>query len=304
MSTALASTEPGALALRLLPFDKLAVNTLKIEALTDKDEAEALAFLSRRPIHTVFMASLIRDNGLVSSSNRGTFYGYRDESGALDGVALIGSKTVIEAQDGAAFEALARLAIDNPHPHLIRGERAQIERILNYAKRAGRTPRLVCNELLLALNSPLEGAARVEGLRPATLSDIEQVVAINAQMAFEENGVDPLKSDPQGVSLRVLRRVEQGRVWVLVEDGRIIFKADVISETPEVAFLEGVYVHPEARGRGYGFLCMAQLGRNLLLSRVSSICLVVNQTNTRAQALYNKSGYRLHSHYRTVYFQP
>jgi len=37
-----------------------------ISELNTADEAEVFEFLSARTIHTVFMASLIRDNGLVS----------------------------------------------------------------------------------------------------------------------------------------------------------------------------------------------------------------------------------------------
>lgn len=287
----------------MFPFEQIPVNTLQIAALTNEDEPEVLDFLSLRPIHTVFMASLIRDYGMVSSFHRGNFYGSRDERGTLTGVALIGSKTIIEAHDETSFAGLARMALENPHPHLIRGEREQIARLLHYAQRAGRTPRLICDELLLDQRAPLENAEGIDGLRPATPADLEQVVSINAKMAFEESGVDPLKTDPEGLSRRALRRIEQGRVWVLAEDGRIIFKADVISETPEVIFLEGVYVHPAERGRGYGFRCLTGLGR-ALLSRATSLCLVVNQTNKHAQALYSKAGFKLHSHYRTVYFQP
>jgi predicted GNAT family acetyltransferase len=112
-----------------------------------------------------------------------------------------------------------------------------------------------------------------------------------------------MKADPEGIRRRVLRRIEQGRVWVFAERGRIIFKADIISDTPEVIFLEGIYVHPEERGRGYGFRCLTALGR-ILLSRAASLCLVVNEANERAQALYGKSGFKPHSRYRTVYFQP
>ena len=39
--------------------------------LTDENEAETLKFLAARPIHTVFMASLISDNGVASPFNRG-----------------------------------------------------------------------------------------------------------------------------------------------------------------------------------------------------------------------------------------
>jgi predicted GNAT family acetyltransferase len=37
-------------------------------------------------------------------------------------------------------------------------------------------------------------------------------------------------------------------VWVIVKDQRLIFKADIQAETPEVIYLEGVYVSPKARG--------------------------------------------------------
>jgi predicted GNAT family acetyltransferase len=138
-------------------------------------------------------------------------------------------------------------------------------------------------------------------LRPAIIEDQEQVASINALMMFEENGVNPLERDLEGVLQRIRRRIEQRRVWVLVERGRIIFKAEVISETPGAAFIEGVYVHPEERGRGCGFRCLTELGR-ILLGRTSSLCLVVNEENKGAQALYIKAGYEPRSHYRTVYF--
>src|SRR6185436_20691196 len=64
--------------------------------LTDADEEEVLNFLSRRPIHTVAMVGFIHDNGLVSTLNRGTFYGCRNYEGNLEGVALIGHATLLE----------------------------------------------------------------------------------------------------------------------------------------------------------------------------------------------------------------
>src|ERR1700681_1656426 len=69
-----------------------------IGELSAADEAEVFEFLSARTIHTVFMASLIRDNGLVSAHNRGSFYACRDRYDRLEGVALVGHATVIEAR--------------------------------------------------------------------------------------------------------------------------------------------------------------------------------------------------------------
>ncbi len=40
--------------------------------LRETEKSEALSFLAQRPLHTVYMASLIRDNGVESPLNRGT----------------------------------------------------------------------------------------------------------------------------------------------------------------------------------------------------------------------------------------
>src|ERR1700730_6435815 len=65
-----------------------------VEELGREHEAEVLDFLAANPIHTVLMASLVRDNGLISPDNRGSFYACRDRQGRLEGVALIGQVTV------------------------------------------------------------------------------------------------------------------------------------------------------------------------------------------------------------------
>ena len=68
-----------------------------VHPLTERhDECEVLAFLLERPVHTVVMAGLIRDNGLESPFNRGTFYACRDSAGRLEGVALVGHATFVE----------------------------------------------------------------------------------------------------------------------------------------------------------------------------------------------------------------
>ena len=293
--------EVGTISMRPLPMKENRVPAVGIERLENKDEREVLAFLSQRPIHTVYMGGLILDNGIVSPLNRGQFYAYRNRLGDVEGVLLIGQKMVFEAQSEAALEAFAALALENSELQLIRGEEGQVERLSVYLSGHGHVPRRASRELLLEQRSPVEGVEFMGELRPALIEDQERVASINAMMMFEETGMNPLERDPKGVLQRIRRRIEQHRVWVLVERGRIIFKADIISETPEAAFIEGVYVHPEERGRGCGFRCMTQLG-HILLARLPSLCLVVNEENKGGQALYYKAGYKLRSHYRTVYF--
>src|SRR5262249_51408065 len=76
---------------------------LTIHPLNPEDGVEVITFLSARPVETIFMAGLIYDNGLVSSMNRGAFYGCRNAEGRLIGVALIGHATLFETENEAAL---------------------------------------------------------------------------------------------------------------------------------------------------------------------------------------------------------
>src|SRR3712207_6404639 len=111
-------------------------------ALTDRDdEREVLAFLAERPVHTVVMNGYIRDNGLESPFNRGTFYACRDAEGLLQGVALIGHAMFVEARTEEALEAFARLAQRHRSTHMLLGEQDVIRRFWAYYGAAGQTER-------------------------------------------------------------------------------------------------------------------------------------------------------------------
>ena len=300
MSTNLAETEAGinATASRVHTI----AASMRVQLLTSGFEAETLTFLSKRPLHTVSMAGLIIENGLISPLNRGEFYACRNTLGKLEGVALIGHATLVEAHSDTALEAFALLAQDNTRAHLIRGEQEMIERFLEYYTTSGGSPRLICRELLLERRQSFMPHETVSSLRAATLDDLEPILIVNDSMIYEECGVNPLQSDPVGFRQRTARRIERGRMWVWIEQGRLLFKTDVISDTPEVIYLEGIYVNPEERGKGYGFHCLTQLG-NQLLQRAKSICLLVNEYNQAAINFYHKAGYTQQGRYDTIYLQ-
>jgi len=272
-----------------------------ISELSTADEAEVFEFLSARTIHTVFMASLIRDNGLVSPHNRGSFYSCRDPYGRLEGVALLGHATVIEARSENALASFARLARNCLNARLIRGEQETISNFWKHYANSGQEPRLVSRELLFEQKAPAT-CEHENDLRLATLSDLDKVLAVNASMALQEGGTSPMQNDPGGFRFRTARRIEQGRIWVWMQDDRLVFKADVVAETPQVTYLEGVHVHSEERRRGYGLRCLSSLS-SILLGRSESICLTVNEKNKNAFKLYEKAGYQFHSHYETIYLR-
>ncbi len=264
------------------------------------DEPEVLEFLSARPIHTVFMASLIRDNGIVSDFNRGSFFGCRSENGRLEGVALLGHATLIETESDLCIKAFAEVAKRHSLSHLIRGEQDKIEAFWNFYTEGKFRPPLLCSELLLQLRAIPDETASVPGLRQATIADLETIVHVNASMACDESGINPLARDPQGFRERAARRIGKGRVWVWIENQRLIYKTDVVAETPQAVYLEGVYVHPDQRMQGHGLRCISQLATSLL-QRSETICLTVNEKSAGSQQFYKRAGYEFVCRYDSIY---
>jgi uncharacterized protein len=276
--------------------------TVSVAELTNPDRNEVLAFLAERPIHTVCMVGFIRDNGLESSLNRGAFYGCRNSEGRLEGVALIGHTTLIEVRTDRALKEFALVAQVCSNTFMIMGEQERIEQFWNHYADEGQEIRLICRELLFELRRPVQLSERIEGLRLATRKDLELIAPVHAAMAEAESGVNPLSKDPVGFLQRCARRIEKGRVWVLVENDQLIFKADIQADTPDVMYLEGIYVNPAMRGQGIGRRCLAQLTQ-CLLERSKSICLLANEKNEKAHSLYRLSNFKLRGHYYTTFLQ-
>lgn len=273
-----------------------------IGQLDNSHKEEVLNVLAARPLQTFLMSSQIKDNGLISSLNRGTFYGYHNEKGQLEGVALIGHITLFESQNDSALAEFAKLTQTCSSVHAVLGEENTISRFMSYYSKGGRQPRLVCRELLMEKHIA-ENVDTVQSLRPARPQELELVVPVHAGTAFEESGINPLDVDAFGFRERCARRIEQGRTWVAIERGRLRFKAEVVSMTPDVVYLEGIHVSEEHRGNGYGARCMTQL-TNHLLEQTKSVCLLVNKQNSAAPACYGKAGFTFREFYDTLYLPP
>jgi predicted GNAT family acetyltransferase len=221
----------------------------------------------------------------------------------------VGHATLFESRSDAALAAFARLVRNSDNVHVIIGEQARIEQFWRHFTIEGNVPHQVGRELLLQHQSTMLEQACSEtgklglGLRLATPEDLSVVISTHARMAFEELGlVNPIVADPKGFPARCARRIDQRRVWVLIENGSLVFKADVVADTPDAIYLEGIYVNPEKRGQGYGLSCLTQLSRSLL-QRTGSICLLVKDRNHQAHSFYHRAGFRFKSRYTTILLQ-
>lgn len=276
-------------------YEQVIVNTVsclnRIVRLGETEKQEVLEFLAQRPVHTVVMTSMIQDNGMESAENRGKFFGYRSAQGTLEGVALIGHTTLVESRSNESLTAFALVARQSETPiHFMMSDGKTIERFWQYYTDGLREPRLVCPELLFELKFPFPVQNCEWEVRLADASELEQIAVAHDEVAFIESGSSPMQKDREGFLKRCLRRIEQKRTFVVFENGKLIFKADIVAETSDVIYLEGIYVAAEYRGKGVGSSCLSNLSLQLM-ERVENICLLSNVEFKGAHRSFAKAGF-------------
>ena len=168
-----------------------------VHLLKGEHEAEVLDFLSAHPLLTFVMTGWVKDNGLESHLNRGSFYGSRNDRGALNGVALIGHVTMFETNSDAARSAFARLAKNHRDAFVVIGEEQRVDRFMaSYSPEESQSR--MARELLFEQRSRAHCDSVIPNLRRAMIDELDLIVPVHAQMAFEESGVNPLDVDPVG----------------------------------------------------------------------------------------------------------
>ncbi|HYO64234.1 MAG TPA: GNAT family N-acetyltransferase [Pyrinomonadaceae bacterium] len=277
---------------------------LELRRLVGADESAALAFLRREPVLNFQLIGLIRENGLESRDNRGTFYGCT-RAGRLVGVALLGEWVSLAGADEVTpvfARAARRFHADKVRVALLpSGDAGDFARV--FAGRGGLTAADDASHVLLVKDADHDGERGCERLNVAEPFDLEEVLRAHVRACLETNGTDPSRRDPEGFRQRLLARVEMGRVWVVRDAaGRVIFKTDVAVETDEVAYLEAVWTAPEHRGRGLGGRAVKDLTRRLL-GCYRAVCLFAAADKPHLVPFYQRLGYRALGAYRLLRYQ-
>lgn len=152
---------------------------------------------------------------------------------------------------------------------------------------------------LMALNrSPV--CAADPAVRPVRMEELDTYLVAAIEMFIGEVGIDPRMGDGgRSYRRRVAGLIGAGRAWARFERGEVVFKAEIGSQSPAVGQIQGVWVHPDWRGRGLGAAGTATVSEAVLRSgRVPS--LYVNGFNTVARAAYTKIGFTQIDTFATV----
>ncbi|MFE9403946.1 GNAT family N-acetyltransferase [Streptomyces sp. NPDC006530] len=133
--------------------------------------------------------------------------------------------------------------------------------------------------------------------------EMDVIMPACVAMFTEEVGVSPLAGDGGLLyQARVAELVGAGRSFARIEDGKVVFKAEIGAATNQACQIQGVWVAPEHRGKGLSATGMAAVLRYALADVAPIVSLYVNDFNAPARACYRRVGFRETGAFMSVLF--
>jgi predicted GNAT family acetyltransferase len=122
-------------------------------------------------------------------------------------------------------------------------------------------------------------------------------------MFTEEVGVSPVSGDGGNLyRARVSELVHLGRSFARIQEGRVLFKAEVGAATAAACQIQGVWVDPALRGQGLSVGGMAAVVQACRASIAPVVSLYVNDFNVAARRAYERVGFREIDTFMSVLF--
>jgi predicted GNAT family acetyltransferase len=140
-------------------------------------------------------------------------------------------------------------------------------------------------------------------VRRSTLQDLDVLYPACVAMHTEEVGVSPECNGGGPIfHAGVTQLVGTGRSFARIDDGRVVFKAELAAVTPHACQVQGVYVAPDLRGTGLGKAGMAAVVTHALREVAPVVSLYANGYNAPALKVYERVGFRQTATFTTILF--
>lgn len=275
-----------------------------LRVLGASDLPAALGHLADEPVTNVFVMSRIEAALHQPWRLGGELWGYGTGQ-RWEGLCYAGANLVPDAAAGddavAAFAERARRR--GRRCSSIVGPRHQVLSLWSHLDDVWGPGREVRDDQPLMA---ITGDPMVEpdpAVRPVRDDELDVLLPACIDMFTEEVGVSPVAAgDGALYRARVRELVVGGRALARIDDGRVVFKAELGSVSSGACQVQGVWVAPELRGRGLsapGMAAVVQYARQRFAPTVS---LYVNGFNVPARRTYERVGFDRVGTFATVLF--
>ncbi len=271
--------------------------------LDDRDRVAAIAVCDTDPVANVFVASRIRALGLEAGRVGAQIWGF-EQGGQLTSLCYAGANLVPVQATSAAVAVFADRALrQGRRCSSIVGPSAAVTELWGLLRPHWGPARDVrAAQPLMAIDGPPQ-VAPDPAVRRVRSDEIDILMPACVAMFTEEVGVSPMAGDGGAAyRARVTELIRAGRAFARIEDGRVIFKAEVGAATPQACQVQGVWVRPEFRGRGLAAPGMAAVVIEARRSISPVVSLYVNDFNAPGRATYRRAGFREIGEFMSVLF--
>lgn len=276
----------------------------RIRALISTDVPEARELIARDPVSNCFVDSRVRAGGVDPWRLGGEMWGYFDGDEAMRSLLYVGANVVPVATTPASRAAFAdRLRQTGRRSSSIVGineEVLDLWRLLEASWGPCREVRE--SQPLLVMDSDPTGDIDPD-VRFIGIDELDVIVPACIDMFTHEVGVSPVAAGGgMAYQARIADLVRSSRSIGRIEDGVVVFKAEVGAATALACQVQGVWVDPSRRGRGISVPAMAATVRLARTHIAPIVSLYVNDFNTIARRTYESCGFRQHATFATVLF--
>ena len=190
----------------------------------------------------------------------------------------------------------------------ILGPREQVEPIWALIEPLwGRAREVRASQPLCVTSTPPSalGVALDPRVRRAAPHEAELVLPAAEHMFTHEIGYAPYSGSPRAYLAAISTLIRRGHTYIATDtaaDGteRVIFKTDIGSAALGCVQLQGVWLAPELRGRGYAVPLIAAAVEQIMCDVGQLVTLYVNDFNAPARAAYRRVGFRETGQFMTV----
>ncbi|MFD0425952.1 GNAT family N-acetyltransferase [Streptomyces parvus] len=272
--------------------------------LEPSDLGAALAILESEPVANAFVTSRVQVAGLDPWRLGGEMWGWYAD-GRLRSLCYSGANLVPICAGPEAVRAFAdRARRAGRRCSSIVGPAeptTQLWRLLEPSWGPAREVR--ANQPLMVTESPAADITPDPLVRRIRKDEMEVLMPACVAMFTEEVGISPLAGDGGLLyQARVAELITTGRSFARIDDGEVVFKAEIGAATPQACQIQGVWVAPEHRGKGLSETGMAAVLRYALADVAPVVSLYVNDYNTPARKAYQRVGFREVGAFMSVLF--
>lgn len=270
--------------------------------LDDRDAPAVRALLDDDPVGNCFVAARVEAVGLAPWRLGGEMWGYGGNR--IEAACFSGANLVPIGSSRAALGAFAeRARRQGRRCSSIVGAAGSVRPLWDLLRPSWGPARDVRGDQpLLAISGP--PAARPDpAVRRVRPDELDVVMPACVAMFTEEVGVSPLSVDGGAAyRARVRDLVEAGRSYARIEDGQVLYKAELGAVSRAACQVQGVWVHPDWRGRGIGTAGTAAVVVDALATVAPTVSLYVNDYNAPARAAYQRVGFTQVGSFMSVLF--